>query len=184
MKYTEGAFCEWGYEVARDEFPKETTTLDEGNRAHGGTPPSGKVVMKDVIADNMFQQLLTRTADYDVLATPNLNGDYLSDSAAAQVGGLGVAPGANIGDAHALFEPIHGTAPKYAGTDKANPTAEILAGVMMLEYLGWRDAGDALQGAVRKTIAQKVVTYDLARQMEGAKEVKGSVFADAVIKNL
>ncbi|TLZ64614.1 MAG: isocitrate dehydrogenase (NADP(+)) [Methanobacteriota archaeon] len=184
MKYTEGAFCEWGYEVARDEFPKETITLDEVNRAHGGTPPSGRVVMKDVIADNMFQQLLTRTEDYDVLATPNLNGDYLSDSAAAQIGGLGVAPGANIGDAHALFEPIHGTAPKYAGTDKANPTAEILAGVMMLEYLGWREAGDALQGAVKKTIAQKVVTYDLARQMEGAKEVKGSAFADAVIKNL
>src|SRR2546428_11721422 len=123
MKYTEGAFCEWGYEVARDEFPKETTTLDEVNRAHGGTPPPGQVVMKDVIADNMFQQLLTRTADYDVLPTPNLNGDYLSDSAAAQVGGLGVAPGANIGAAHALSAPIHGPVPTSAGPDKANPTA-------------------------------------------------------------
>ncbi len=184
MKFTEGAFREWGYEVARREFPKETVTLDEVNRSYGGTPPKGKVVMKDVVADNMFQQLLTRTEDYDVLATPNLNGDYLSDSAAAQIGGLGVAPGGNIGDAHAVFEPIHGTAPKYAGMDKVNPTAEILAGVMMLEYLGWREAGEALREAVKRTIAQKIVTYDLARQMEGAKEVKCSAFADAVIKNL
>ncbi len=184
MKFTEGAFRDWGYEVARDEFPKETITLDEVTRSYGGTPPKGKVVLKDVIADNMFQQLLTRTEDYDILATPNLNGDYLSDSAAAQIGGLGVAPGGNIGEAHAVFEPIHGTAPKYAGMDKANPTAEILAGVMMLEYLGWRDAGEALRNAVKKTIAQKVVTYDLARQMEGAKEVKCSAFADAVIGNL
>jgi len=184
MKYTEGAFREWGYEVARQEFPKETVTQAEVDRSHGGTQPEGKVVIKDVVADNMFQQLLTRTEDYDVLATPNLNGDYLSDAAAAQIGGLGVAPGGNIGDAHALFEPIHGTAPKYAGMDKVNPTAEILAGVMMLEYLGWREAGDALREAVKKTIAQKVVTYDLARQMEGAKEVKCSEFADAVMRNL
>ena len=184
MKFTEGAFRDWGYEVARQEFPKETVTLDEVNASYGGTPPKGKIVIKDVIADNMFQQLLTRTEDYDVLATPNLNGDYLSDSAAAQIGGLGVAPGGNIGDAHALFEPIHGTAPKYAGMDKVNPTAEILAGVMMLEYLGWREAGEALRNAVKKTIAQKVVTYDLARQMDGAREVKCSQFADAVIKNL
>ncbi len=184
MKFTEGAFRDWGYEVARQEFPKDTITLDEVNRSFGGTPPKGKVVMKDVIADNMFQQLLTRTEDYDVLATPNLNGDYLSDSAAAQIGGLGVAPGGNIGEAHAVFEPIHGTAPKYAGMDKVNPTAEILAGVMMLEYLGWRESGEALRNAVKKTIAQKIVTYDLARQMEGAKEVKCSAFADAVIRNL
>jgi isocitrate dehydrogenase len=184
MKFTEGAFRDWGYEVARDEFPRETVTLDEVTRSYGGTPPKGKVVMKDVIADNMFQQLLTRTEDYDILATPNLNGDYLSDSAAAQIGGLGVAPGGNIGEAHAVFEPIHGTAPKYAGMDKVNPTAEILAGVMMLEYLGWRESAEALRNAVKKTIAQKVVTYDLARQMEGAKEVKCSAFADAVIENL
>jgi len=184
MKFTEGAFCEWGYEVARQEFPKETIPLDDVNRSYGGTPPKGKVVMKDVIADNMFQQLLTRTEDYDVLATPNLNGDYLSDSAAAQIGGLGVAPGGNIGDAHAVFEPIHGTAPKYAGMDKANPTAEILAGVMMLEYLGWKEAGKSLRNAVKKTIAQKIVTYDLARQMEGPKEVKCSEFAEAVVRNL
>ncbi len=184
MKYTEGAFREWGYEVARQEFPQQTVTQDEVNRSYGGTPPKGKVVIKDVVADNMFQQLLTRTEDYDVLATPNLNGDYLSDAAAAQVGGLGVAPGGNIGDHHALFEPIHGTAPKYAGLDKVNPTAEILAGGMMLEYLGWREAADALREAVKKTIVSKVVTYDLARQMEGAREVKCSEFTDAVIRNL
>jgi len=184
MKYTEGAFREWGYEVARQEFPQQTVTLDEVNRSYGGTPPKGKVVIKDVVADNMFQQLLTRTEDYDVLATTNLNGDYLSDAAAAQVGGLGVAPGGNIGDHHALFEPIHGTAPKYAGLDKVNPTAEILAGGMMLEHLGWREAGDALREAVKRTIAQKVVTYDLARQMEGAHEVRCSEFTDAVIRNL
>ena len=184
MKYTEGAFREWGYEVARQEFPKETVTQAEVDKSYGGTPPKGRVVIKDVVADNMFQQLLTRTEDYDVLATPNLNGDYLSDAAAAQIGGLGVAPGGNIGDAHAIFEPIHGTAPKYAGMDKVNPTAEILAGVMMLEYLGWREAGDALRDAVKKTIAQKIVTYDLARQMEGAKEVKCSEFADAVVERL
>ncbi|TLZ63528.1 MAG: isocitrate dehydrogenase (NADP(+)) [Methanobacteriota archaeon] len=184
MKYTEGAFREWGYEVARQEFPKETVAQSEVDRNYGGAPPKGKVVIKDVVADNMFQQLLTRTEDYDVLATPNLNGDYLSDAAAAQVGGLGVAPGGNIGDAHALFEPIHGTAPKYAGMDKVNPTAEILAGVMMLEYLGWREAGDALRNAVKKTIGQKIVTYDLARQMEGAKEVKCSEYAEAVVRNL
>jgi isocitrate dehydrogenase len=184
MKYTEGAFRAWGYEVARQEFPQETVAQSEVEQNYGGTPPKGKVVIKDVVADNMFQQLLTRTADYDILATPNLNGDYLSDAAAAQVGGLGVAPGGNIGDAHAVFEPIHGTVPKYAGMDKVNPTAEILAGVMMLEYLGWREAGDALREAVRKTIAQKVVTYDLARQMEGAKEVRCSEFAGAVVGNL
>jgi len=184
MKYTEGAFRDWGYEVARAEFPQQTLTQADVDRSHGGMPPTGKVVVKDVIADNMFQQLLTRTQDYDVLATPNLNGDYLSDAAAAQVGGLGVAPGANIGDHHALFEPVHGTAPKYAGMDKVNPTAEILAGVMMLEYLGWREAGALLREAVKRTIAQKTVTYDLARQMEGATEVGCSEFANAVIRSL
>ena len=184
MKYTEGAFRDWGYEVARAEFSQKTVTQADVNRLYGGEPPKGKVVIKDVIADNMFQQLLTRTEEYDVLATPNLNGDYLSDAAAAQVGGLGVAPGGNMGDRHALFEPVHGTAPKYAGMDKANPTAMILAGVMMLEYLGWREAGNLLRDAVKRTIAQKTVTYDLARHMEGAREVKGSEFTDAVLRNL
>ncbi len=184
MKYTEGAFRDWGYELARAEFSQKTVTQADVNRLHGGEPPKGKIVIKDVIADNMFQQLLTRTEEYDVLATPNLNGDYLSDAAAAQVGGLGVAPGGNLGDRHALFEPVHGTAPKYAGLDKANPTAMILAGVMMLEYLGWREAGNLLRDGVKKTIAHKIVTYDLARQMEGATEVKTSTFADAVVRNL
>src|SRR5437773_5610179 len=180
MKYTEGAFRTWGYEVAKKEFGESTITWEDVAKSHGGQAPKGKVVIKDVIADNMFQQLLLRPEEYDVLATTNLNGDYLSDAAAAQIGGLGVAPGANIGDAHALFEPVHGSAPKYAGLDKVNPTAEILAGVLMLEYLGWRDAAVRLQSAVKTVIAQKVVTYDLARQMEGAKEVKCSEFADAV----
>ena len=184
MKYTEGAFRDWAYEVARTEFAERTVTQADVERLYGGQTAKGKVVVKDVIADNMFQQMLTRTEDYDVLATPNLNGDYLSDAAAAQVGGLGVAPGGNIGDHHALFEAVHGTVPKYAGMDKANPTAEMLAGVMMLEYLGWREAGAALREAVKRTIAAKIVTYDLARQMEGAMEVKASEYTDAVIRNL
>ena len=183
MKYTEGAFREWGYEVARDEFGDRTVTRDEVQKG-GGTVPEGRVLVKDVIADNMFQQLLLRPDEYDVLATPNLTGDYLSDAAAAQVGGLGVAPGGNIGDAHALFEPIHGSAPKYAGLDKVNPTAEILAGVMMLEHLGWDEAARRLRDAVKAVIASKVVTYDLARQMEGAREVGTSAFADAIIARL
>jgi isocitrate dehydrogenase len=184
MKYTEGAFRDWGYEVARQEFPEQTITWKEVAQNHGGKTPPGKVLIQDVIADNMLQQILTRTDEYDVVATMNLNGDYLSDAAAAQIGGLGVAPGANIGDFHGLFEPIHGTAPKYAGQDKVNPTAEILAGVMMLEHLGWEEAAVAVKTAVRKTVAAKVVTYDLARQMEGATEVKCSAYADAVIANL
>ena len=194
MKYTEGAFRQWGYEVARDEFADRTVTSDEVLRSHGGKVPEGRVVIKDVIADNMFQQLLLRPDEYDVLATPNLSGDFLSDAAAAQVGGLGVAPGGNIGDdlvfrgrkaqerAIALFEPIHGSAPKYAGMDKVNPTAEILAGVMMLEHLGWEDAAVRLREAVKAVIAAKVVTYDLARQMEGAREVGTAAFADAIIE--
>jgi len=184
MKYTEGAFRDWGYELAHQEFPIETVTWKEVSQNHGGKPPPGKVLIQDVIADNMLQQILTRTDEYDVVATPNLNGDYLSDAAAAQIGGLGVAPGANIGDHHGLFEPVHGSAPKYAGQDKVNPTAEILAGVMMLEHLGWNEAAAAVQEAVRKTVAAKIVTYDLARQMEGAKEVKCSTYADAVIAHL
>ncbi len=184
MKYTEGAFREWGYELARTEFAAETLSWQEVQEKHGGQAPEGKVVIKDVIADNMFQQLLLRPDEYDVLATPNLNGDYLSDAAAAQVGGLGVAPGANIGDAHALFEPIHGSAPKYAGMDKVNPTAEILAGVMMLEYLGWKEAAGRLREAVKATISAKVVTYDLARQMPGAREVGTTAFAQAIVERL
>src|SRR5437879_341514 len=150
-------------------------------KSHGGKIPDGKIVIKDVIADNMFQQLLLRPEEYDVLATTNLNGDYLSDAAAAQIGGLGVAAGGNIGDALALFEPVHGSAPKYAGMDKVNPTAEILAGVMMLEYLGWREAAIRLRSAVKTVVGSKVVTYDLARFMPGAKEVRTSAFARAII---
>ncbi len=184
MKYTEGAFREWGYELARTEFAEETVTWQEVVEKHDGKAPEGKVVLKDVIADNMFQQLLLRPDEYEVLATPNLNGDYLSDAAAAQVGGLGVAPGANIGDAHALFEPIHGSAPKYAGMDKVNPTAEILAGVMMLEYLGWKEAAVRLRDAVKATIGAKIVTYDLARQMPGSREVGTTAFAAAIAERL
>ena len=184
MKYTEGAFRDWGYELARQEFPNETVTWKEVSQNHGGKTPPGKVLIQDVIADNMLQQILTRTDEYDVVATPNLNGDYLSDAAPAQIGGLGVAPGANLGDLHGLFEPVHGSAPKYAGQDKVNPTAEILAGVMMLEHLGWDEAARAVQEAVKKTIAAKTMTYDLARQTEGAREVRCSAFADAVIAHL
>jgi len=184
MKYTEGAFRDWGYEVARDEFSGQVVTESDVEKKHDGKPPKGKVIIKDRIADNMFQQLLTRTDEYDVLALPNLNGDYISDAAAGQVGGLGVASGANIGDFVALFEPVHGTAPKYAGQDKVNPTAEILAGQMMLDYLGWKEAATLVLEGVKKTIAAKVVTYDLARQTESAKEVKCSEFASAVIERL
>jgi isocitrate dehydrogenase len=184
MKYTEGAFREWGYELARTEFPNQTVSWQEVQEKHDGKVPEGRIVIKDVIADNMFQQLLLRPDEYDVLATTNLNGDYLSDAAAAQVGGLGVAPGANIGDAHALFEPIHGSAPKYAGMDKVNPTAEILAGVMMLEYLGWKEAATRLRDAVKAIIDGKVVTYDLARQMPGSREVGTTAFAQAIVERL
>ncbi len=184
MKYTEGAFREWGYEVARDEFGKETVPLGEVTEKFHGKAPPGKLVVKDIIADNMFQQLLLRPDEYDVLATPNLNGDYLSDAAAAQVGGLGVAPGANIGDNHAVFEPTHGSAPKYAGQDKVNPTAEILAGVMLLEYLGWRDAAAAVKESVKATMAAGLVTFDLARNMKVATEVSTSRFAREVVERL
>ena len=181
MKYTEGAFRAWGYEVAKEEFGDRTIPWEEAMRS-GGKPADDRVVIKDVIADNMFQQLLLRPEEYDVLATTNLNGDYLSDAAAAQIGGLGVAPGGNLGDALAVFEPVHGSVPKYAGMDKVNPTAEMLAGVMMLEYLGWSEAAAALREAVRSVVASKVVTYDLARQMPGAREVSTSGFARAVVE--
>ena len=164
MKFTEGAFRDWGYEVAKAEFRDQIVTEDE---VTAGAARDGKLLINDRIADSVFQQILTRTAEYDVFATPNLNGDYLSDACAAQVGGLGMAPGANIGDDIAFFEATHGTAPKYAGKDVINPGSVILSGVMMLNYLGWTEAGALIEGALEKTIAQKKVTYDLARQMEG-----------------
>lgn len=184
MKCTEGAFCEWGYQVAREEFGDQTVTEREIDDRYNGQVPQGLVVIKDRIADNMFQQMLTRPAEYDVIATPNLNGDYLSDATAAQVGGLGMAPGANIGDHLALFEPTHGSAPKYAGLDKANPSSLILSGAMMLEYLGWSEAADLITDGLIKTIQRRVVTYDLARQMSNVSPVKTSEFATAVIDNL
>jgi len=184
MKYTEGAFRDWGYEVARDEFGDATMTENAVFETHGGKAPKGKLIVKDRIADSMFQQILTRTDEYDVLATPNLNGDYLSDACAAQVGGLGMAPGANIGDFVALFEATHGTAPKYAGQDKVNPGSLILSGAMMLEYLGWQEASDLVIQGLERTIQQKRVTYDLERQMEGATLLKCSQFGETIAKNM
>lgn len=184
MKFTEGAFKNWGYELAKEEFGDVTISEDEVWEKHNGKAPEGKIVIKDRIADSMFQQILTRTADYDVLATPNLNGDYLSDACAAQVGGLGMAPGANIGDYVAVFEATHGTAPKYTNLDKVNPGSLILSAAMMLEYMGWQAAADAVYQAIEKTIINKTVTYDLARQMDGATELKTSEFADAIISNM
>jgi len=184
MKFTEGAFRDWGYELARQEFREKIVTEDEVYEKHGGKTPGGKLLIKDRIADAMFQQLLLRPDEYDVVATPNLNGDYLSDAAAAQVGGLGLAPGANIGDGAAVFEATHGTAPKYAGLDKVNPGSVILSGVMMFEHLGWPEVARAIENAMERAIGAKTVTYDLARQMTGAKEVSCSGFADALIANL
>jgi isocitrate dehydrogenase len=184
MKFTEGAFREWGYALAKEEFSKETISEDEVYEKHGGKVPAGKLLIKDRIADSMFQQALLRPDEYSVLATPNLNGDYLSDALTAQVGGLGIAPGANIGDKAAVFEATHGTAPKYAGLDKVNPGSVILSGVMMFEYLQWREPADRITTALQKTIDQKTVTYDFARQMKGAKEVKCSEFANRIIENL
>jgi isocitrate dehydrogenase len=181
MKFTEGAFRDWGYEVAKAEFRDRIVTEDE---VSNGASREGKVLINDRIADSVFQQVLTRTADYDVFATPNLNGDYLSDACAAQVGGLGMAPGANIGDEIGFFEATHGTAPKYAGKDVINPSSVILSGVMMFRYLGWPQAAELIEKGLEKTIRQKKVTYDLARQMEGATELKTSQFADAVIGNM
>ena len=181
MKYTEGAFRDWGYEVASQEFGKQTIKEKD---LHGGELPPGRILINDRIADAMFQQILTRPDEYSVLATPNLNGDYLSDACAAQVGGLGLAPGANFGDTMALFEATHGTAPKYAGQDKVNPGSLILSGVMMLEHLGWDEAGDMIVSALEETIRQKKVTYDLERLMEGATRLSTSQFADAIIANM
>ncbi len=184
MKYTEGAFRDWGYDLSKEEFSDSTITEDELWDKYDGKNPNGKVIIKDRIADNMLQQILTRTRDYQVIATPNLNGDYLSDACAAQVGGLGMAPGGNIGDYMALFEATHGTAPKYAGQDKVNPSSVILSGVMMLEYLGWEEAGDLIIKAMEKTILDKTVTYDLERQLDDAKLLKCSEFGQAIAENM
>ena len=184
MKYTEGAFRDWGYELAKEEFADVTITEDELWSQYNGEQPQGKIVIKDRIADNMLQQILTRTREYDIIATLNLNGDYISDAAAAQVGGLGMAPGANIGDYLALFEATHGTAPKYAGQDKVNPGSLILSGKMMLEYLGWEEAAELVWKGISGAIQQKRVTYDLHRQMEGATLLKTSEFAEAIVENM
>jgi isocitrate dehydrogenase len=184
MKFTEGAFRDWGYELARDEFPEKMITEEELSDKYEGKIPQGRIIIKDRIADAMFQQLLLRPDEYGVLATPNLNGDYLSDAAAAQVGGLGMAPGGNIGDRCALFEATHGSAPKYTGQDKVNPGSLILSGVEMLRFMGWIEAADLIVEALTRTIAQRTVTYDLARQMKDAVEVKCSEFGAAIVKNI
>jgi isocitrate dehydrogenase len=181
MKFTEGAFRDWGYELVKEEFADVCVTeADLG----GAAPPAGKVVVKDRIADSMFQQVLLRPDEYDVIATPNLNGDYLSDACAAQVGGLGMAPGANIGDEHGVFEATHGTAPKYAGQDVINPSSVILSGSMMFRFLGWKEAADLIERGIGETIRQKLVTYDLHRLMDGATKLKTSDFAGAIVRNL
>jgi isocitrate dehydrogenase len=181
MKFTEGAFRDWGYELAKTEFRDVCVNEEEVSK---GANRSGKILVNDRIADSMFQQVLTRTADYDVFATPNLNGDYLSDACAAQVGGLGMAPGANMSDDIAFFEATHGTAPKYAGKDVINPSSVILSGVMMLQHFAWHEAAERVIKGIESTISQKKVTYDLARQMEGATELKTSQFGDAIIGNM
>jgi len=184
MKFTEGAFKEWGYKVAKAEFRDKIVTEEELWSNHNGKMPEGKLLIKDRIADSMFQQLLLRPDEYDVIATPNLNGDYLSDASAAQVGGLGIAPGANISYSTAIFEATHGTAPKYAGMDKVNPGSVILSGAMMFEYIGWKKVARLIEKAMKKTIKSKVVTYDFARLMKGATEVKSSEFAKAIVSNI
>ncbi len=184
MKFTEAQFRDWGYEVAEEEYGDEVITEDTLWEERDGEQPEDAVVVNDRIADNMLQQLLTRTDQYDVLAMPNLNGDYLSDAAGAQIGGLGIAPGANIGDGRMLAEPVHGSAPKYAGQDKVNPTAMILSGRIMLDYLGWEDAADLVRDAVEETISSKNVTYDLHRQIEGGEKLATSEFAEKVVENI
>ncbi|RKU38477.1 NADP-dependent isocitrate dehydrogenase [Candidatus Poribacteria bacterium] len=183
MKFTEGAFCAWGYELAKEEFAEQTITEDELYDEYSGERPEGKIVVNDRIADSMLQQILTRTDEYDVIVTPNLNGDYLSDAAAAQVGGIGMAPGGNLNDEVALFEATHGTAPKYTDQDVVNPGSLILSAVMMLEHLGWQEAADLIIAGLEKTILQKRVTYDLERLMEGATKVRTSEFGAAIIEN-
>jgi len=185
MKFTEGAFREWGYQVAKERFSEQTITEEEVAQ-NDGSVPQGKVVIKDRIADAMFQQILLRPDEYDVIATPNLNGDYISDACAAQVGGLGMAPGANINYAngYALFEATHGTAPKHAGQDKVNPGSLILSAAMMLEYMGWKEAAGLVEKGLEEAIRKKTVTYDLERQIEGATLLKCSEFGDAIIENM
>lgn len=184
MKFTEGAFREWGYQLAKEEFSKETVTWEDIEKQFGGKKPEGKILVNDVIADAMFQQILLRPQDYSVLALPNLNGDYMSDALAAQVGGLGIGPGANIGDEYAVFEATHGTAPKHAGLDRINPSSLLLSGVMMLEHIGWNEAAQLVIKGLQKTFLQKRVTYDLERQMEGATLLKCSEFGRAIIENM
>ena len=181
MKFTEGAFRKWGYEVAKEKFGDKTITEQE---VADGASPKGKIIIKDRIADMMFQQVLLRPEEYQVIATPNLNGDYISDALAAQVGGLGMAPGANIGDSCAVFEATHGTAPKYAGLDKVNPGSLILSGAMMFDYMGWKEAADLIRKSLGDVIQAGVVTYDLARQIQGAKEVKCSEFAQEMVRRM
>ena len=183
MKFTEGGFRDWGYEVAKEKFGEHVVT-EADLAAAGGKARADAVVLKDRIADSMFQQILLRPEEYSVVATPNLNGDYISDALAAEVGGLGIAPGGNIGDEAAVFEATHGTAPKYAGLDKINPGSVILSGVMMLDQMGWVEAGKLIVSGLEKAIAAKTVTYDLARQMTGAKEVSTTGFADAIIAGM
>jgi isocitrate dehydrogenase len=182
MKFTEGGFRDWGYALAKREFGDSTVSWDDC----GGKPPAGKILIKDVIADAFLQQILTRPSEYEVIATLNLNGDYISDALAAQVGGIGIAPGGNINyeTGYAVFEATHGTAPKYAGLDKVNPGSVILSGEMMLRYLGWTEAADLIIKAIETTIRSKVVTYDFARLMEGATEVKCSEFGNALVRNM
>jgi isocitrate dehydrogenase len=180
MKFTEGAFCRWGYDLAREEFGDRIITESELWDRYDGQVPEGRLVIKDRIADAMFQQILLRPAEYDVLAMPNLNGDYMSDALAAMAGGLGMAPGANIGDECAVFEATHGTAPKYAGQDKVNPGSLVLSGAMMLDHMGWGEAADLVRKGLIGAIQQKKVTYDLARQMNGAEEVSCSAFGQFV----
>jgi len=184
QKFTEGAFRKWGYEVAAQEFANETITEAELWDKYDGVQPAGKIVIKDRIADIMFQLMQLRPAEFSVLATTNLNGDYLSDSMAAEVGGMGIAPGANMADHIAVFEATHGTAPKYANLDKVNPSSLMFSGSMMFEYIGWTEVTALISQAFGKTIKQKIVTYDFARQMEGATEVSTSAFADALIGNM
>ena len=184
QKYTEGAFMQWGYELARQEYAGVAVTEEQLYDQYRGKLPEGKLLINDRIADIMFQQMLLRPDEYDVIATPNLNGDYLSDAIAAEVGGVGIAPGANIADYVALFEATHGTAPKYANQDKVNPGSLLLSGVMMFDYIGWVEAARAIESAYTRTVGDKIVTYDFARQMDDAHEVKTSDFAGAVIERL
>jgi len=184
MKFTEGAFRDWGYQIAQEEFPDYTITEDELFNKYNGKQPDNKILIKDRIADAMFQQVLLRPDEYDIIAAPNINGDYISDALAAQIGGLGMAPGANIGENEAIFEATHGTAPKYKDIDKVNPGSLILSGVMMLRFLGWEEAADSIINGIERTLVQKRVTYDLERQMKGATLLKCSEFGKVVAENI